>query len=62
MSVSLPHVTRAWALPEEAAGSATTVPDALRGRRVFVWVHGFRQRYFRVIGVASHLAHRLGCE
>ena len=71
LSVKLPHVPRAWALRattdaavSESASSASAVdiPEELAGRRVVVWVHGFRQRYFRVISVASHLAHQLGCQ
>ena len=53
IAVVLPHVPRAWALP--------AIPAGLAGRRVVLWVHGFRQRYFRVIGLADHLARRLGC-
>ena len=62
---TVPHVPECFAIQaEEATASATgsppPLPTSLRGRRVVVWVHGFRQRYFRVVNVAAHLLHRLG--
>ncbi|KAL1526593.1 hypothetical protein AB1Y20_015298 [Prymnesium parvum] len=63
ITVRIPFVRKAWAIadPTSEGAERREIPDALRGRKVFVWVHGFRQRYFRVISVASHLATRLGC-
>lgn len=60
----VPHVPECFAIPaEESAASATgsphPLPTALHGRQVVVWVHGFRQRYFRVVNVAAHLLHRV---
>lgn len=57
-AVTLPHVRECHRLDGDAP-SAACVPPALHGRHIHVWVHGFRQRYFRVIGVASHLVHQL---
>eukprot|EP00324_Dicrateria_rotunda_P009633 CAMPEP_0206175742 /NCGR_PEP_ID=MMETSP1474-20131121/55918_1 /ASSEMBLY_ACC=CAM_ASM_001110 /TAXON_ID=97495 /ORGANISM="Imantonia sp., Strain RCC918" /LENGTH=107 /DNA_ID=CAMNT_0053586219 /DNA_START=20 /DNA_END=339 /DNA_ORIENTATION=- len=58
--IALPHVPTAWAVTEgNVEALADDIPPMLHGRSIIVWVHGFRQRYFRVIGLASHLAHRL---
>lgn len=57
--LTVPHVPECWAYPEEEAAEDWALPAALQGRRVFVWVHGFRQKYFRVVSIASHLQHRL---
>lgn len=48
----IPRVREYWIL-------SGGVPKRLVGRPIVVWVHGFRQRYGRVLHVASHLLHRL---
>ena len=54
----LPRIPCCTALPME---SAEELQQPRRSaQRVFVWVHGFRQGYVRVINVAAHLAHQLG--
>lgn len=56
----LPRIPCCTALP---LSSAAELPQPLRGaRRIFLWVHGFRQGYLRVINVAAHLAHQMGIE
>ena len=56
----LPRIPCCTALP---VTSAEELQQPLRGaQRIFVWVHGFRQGYLRVINVAAHLAHQLGIQ
>ena len=54
MSQPLPNVSTVWQLSTKE-GESSAMPAALTGRRVIFWVHGFRQRYFRVVNVADHL-------
>lgn len=54
-TVMLPRVKDCY----ELQAHAVCIPPGLRHRHVHVWVHGFRQRFFRVIAVASHLVHQL---
>lgn len=62
---AVPGVRRAWALPEDAVAdtltgaSPLTVPS-LSGRRVVLYVHGFRQGFRRTMGCVSNLNDRLG--
>lgn len=64
-SVALPFVSHCWALDRAldfgSSGNCRAVtPEVLSGRTVIVWVHGFRQRFFRVVSVGHHLLSLLG--
>lgn len=56
--VSLPFISQVWSLERRFATDATQLPDDLVGCTVILWVHGFKQRYFRVVSVAGHVLHR----
>lgn len=60
--MTLPHVAECWLVHEGSGVTEMQLPMSLESREVFIWVHGLGQRYFRVVGVASHLANRLGCD
>ena len=58
---TIPRVPSCIALP--LADAAQEMPQVLHtARRIFVYVHGFRQGFQRVINVASHLALRVGID
>eukprot|EP00747_Dinoflagellata_sp_TGD_P225759 gnl/TRDRNA2_/TRDRNA2_99500_c1_seq2.p1 gnl/TRDRNA2_/TRDRNA2_99500_c1~~gnl/TRDRNA2_/TRDRNA2_99500_c1_seq2.p1 ORF type:complete len:388 (-),score=39.48 gnl/TRDRNA2_/TRDRNA2_99500_c1_seq2:5-1084(-) len=56
-TISIPYVRECWAIGAEPAG--TNFPPALVGRRVVVYVHGFRQRFYPILNAGSHLLHRI---
>ena len=60
--MTLPHVAECWVVHEGSGVTEMRLPLSLESREVFIWVHGLGQRYFRVVGVATHLARRLGCD
>jgi len=53
---ALPYVQECWSIWE---GMTSSLPSAFVGKPVLVWVHGFRQRFFRVVSVAHHVLHHV---
>lgn len=54
-SMSLPFVPQCWLVQLPEMINAPSLPQELNGRSVAIWVHGFRQKYLRVVSVANHL-------
>jgi len=58
LQVALPYIPRCWSLEAEHLTDVSVLPETLRNRAVIIWIHGFRQRFFRVASVAHHVLRR----
>jgi len=56
-NVAIPYIRQCWSMPDIVNTLSPTLPHELSGRTVLVWVHGFRQKFYPVLNIGSHLHH-----